>query len=348
MPQAGADADDGPVIPSAPMDGGGLQGSIRRTQTPFQPNTTHDDEDDDEDEGHTIQVGPPPPHRTSTRSSRPSRGSRKRRTQSVIPPRPINQQPLARGTSMSLTTPTRQAPLPPRDVFKDPENRALVDRLERSLEIPAGLTRSLTMSAIPMHSEPVRITQPPPPPPEPQRKKGGLLRAFSKRSSQKQQQPLPPPPVSAPPDIYIYPVPTSAPLSAAPNNTMPILEGEPGVLPVPPLPQSAPPIPGGPTPRGPSQSLYFNENTEHAGFLNHSLHRIFYNNLAYPSAMHLAEAIKFLPHRPDIADSIRTCEDMGEAFSIAAQHQNEQDPAWSSKYLDIVSLFTCYLPCNGP
>jgi hypothetical protein len=39
--------------------------------------------------------------------------------------------------------------------------------------------------------------------------------------------------------------------------------------------------------------IKFDHNGDHAGFVNHSHHRVMYKNIVYPMALRLLEAIRF-------------------------------------------------------
>ncbi|KAF8196668.1 hypothetical protein K438DRAFT_1456800, partial [Mycena galopus ATCC 62051] len=60
-------------------------------------------------------------------------------------------------------------------------------------------------------------------------------------------------------------------------------------------------------------------------FLNYSPHRIMYNEVMYPTAMHLHEALKFMPNNPAFADRIRTCFDPAQIGALSTQLER-QDP----------------------
>ncbi|KAH9987553.1 DUF1768-domain-containing protein [Russula vinacea] len=58
---------------------------------------------------------------------------------------------------------------------------------------------------------------------------------------------------------------------------------------------------------------------EFSGLLHSSPHKVLYEDELYPTALHLFEARKFLPHRRDLADRIRHCERLEEVISISAE-----------------------------
>ncbi|KAF4619526.1 hypothetical protein D9613_004868 [Agrocybe pediades] len=97
----------------------------------------------------------------------------------------------------------------------------------------------------------------------------------------------------------------------------------PVIPPVPPMPTSPPPV-------------MFNQDGQYNGFLNHSPHRIIYRNQTYPTALHLHEAMKFIDHRPEIAETIRRCLDVHSVYPISAQYQEHQRSDWYLKYIDFM------------
>jgi len=72
-------------------------------------------------------------------------------------------------------------------------------------------------------------------------------------------------------------------------------------------------------------------------FLNHSPHRVMYKNKIYPSAMHLHEAMKFLETNPEIAETIRTTENVEDVYPFTARMQVWVRPDWASVFLEKVS-----------
>ena len=65
--------------------------------------------------------------------------------------------------------------------------------------------------------------------------------------------------------------------------------------------------------------IKFNGYGDFSGLLYYSLHSVLYEDGLYPTALHLFEAHKFLPHRPDLADHIRQCEQVDQVASISAE-----------------------------
>jgi len=88
-----------------------------------------------------------------------------------------------------------------------------------------------------------------------------------------------------------------------------------------------------------SPVLKFNGYGEHGPFLCHSPHPVVYQDDVYPTALHLFEAHKFLPHRPDLADRIRLCERAGDVAGIGAELAVFTRRDWGHVVLSIVGLF---------
>lgn len=68
----------------------------------------------------------------------------------------------------------------------------------------------------------------------------------------------------------------------------------------------------------------FSHTTPYSSFLNHSKHRVMYENQTYPTAIHLHEALRFLPDHPEIAERIRESADPAEAYRISAWGQEKK------------------------
>ncbi|KAJ7636014.1 hypothetical protein DFH06DRAFT_1219737 [Mycena polygramma] len=82
--------------------------------------------------------------------------------------------------------------------------------------------------------------------------------------------------------------------------------------------------------------LRFSSSTpEYSAFLNYSPYRIVYNNVEYPTAMHLHEAMKYT--NPDFVERIRSCPDVAQVYPLSEQLSRTSPesvrPDWSSMYL---------------
>lgn len=96
------------------------------------------------------------------------------------------------------------------------------------------------------------------------------------------------------------------------------------------------PSPGGP---GVVPPVRFNGYGEYSGLLYHSPHRVMYEEELYPTALHLFEALKFLEHRPDLADQIRLCERVEDVTAISASFAEHTRRDWGNVALATVRLF---------
>lgn len=108
----------------------------------------------------------------------------------------------------------------------------------------------------------------------------------------------------------------------------------------PPLSAYIPPPPSGihnpPAPPPPDfndhSPLYFTQEltSPYASFLNHSPHRVMYQNRTWPSATHLYEALKYFPQRPDLADALHAVERVEDVYPLSASFpQGAVRPDWS-------------------
>ncbi|KAJ7257874.1 hypothetical protein B0H12DRAFT_1110387 [Mycena haematopus] len=76
---------------------------------------------------------------------------------------------------------------------------------------------------------------------------------------------------------------------------------------------------------------------QYHAFLTYSPHRVVYDEVTYPTAMHLHEALKYLPTNPAFAERIRTCPDAAGIHALSTQLEtsspNSVRPDWSAVYL---------------
>lgn len=102
-------------------------------------------------------------------------------------------------------------------------------------------------------------------------------------------------------------------------------------IPIPPRPTDPP-------------TIKFDQLGSYTQFMNHSPHRVVWKGLPYPTALHLHEALRFLDHRPDIAEQIRRCGSVHEVYPLTAKYVDQQRPDWGEQFLPLVSLFRIQLP----
>ena len=76
---------------------------------------------------------------------------------------------------------------------------------------------------------------------------------------------------------------------------------------------------------------------EFSGLLHDSLHSLVYEDKIYPTALHLFEAHKYIPHQRNIAERVRQCESVEQLTSISAELADFVRQDWGSVMLSIVS-----------
>ena len=101
-------------------------------------------------------------------------------------------------------------------------------------------------------------------------------------------------------------------------------------LPIPPRPTDPP-------------TIKFDQIGSYTQFMNHSPHRVIWHGRTYPTALHLHEALRFLDHRPDIAEQIRRCGSVHEVYPLTAKYVDQQRPDWGERFLPLVRLFRIHL-----
>ncbi|KAJ7888790.1 hypothetical protein B0H13DRAFT_2235009 [Mycena leptocephala] len=95
------------------------------------------------------------------------------------------------------------------------------------------------------------------------------------------------------------------------------------------------------SPRTPTRAriLFYNKTDPHYGFTNFSSHPVFYDNKRYPTSEHLFQSFKFQPHRPRLAEHIRTCSERPSvAFSEARRFQPEVRSDWKDVNIQMMDL----------
>ncbi|KAK7006220.1 DUF1768 domain-containing protein [Favolaschia claudopus] len=102
---------------------------------------------------------------------------------------------------------------------------------------------------------------------------------------------------------------------------------------------------GSRSPRTPTRPriLFYHKTDPHYGFTNFSPHPVFYDNKRYPTSEHLFQSFKFQPHRPNLAEHIRTCsEHPSVAFSEARRFQPEVRSDWKDVNIQMMDLALWY------
>ncbi|KAJ7471407.1 hypothetical protein B0H11DRAFT_1730053 [Mycena galericulata] len=95
------------------------------------------------------------------------------------------------------------------------------------------------------------------------------------------------------------------------------------------------------SPRTPTRTriLFYHKTDPHYGFTNFSAHPVIYDNKRYPTSEHLFQSFKFQPHRPKLAEHIRTCSERPSvAFSEARRFQPEVRSDWKDVNIQMMDL----------
>ncbi|KAF8958495.1 hypothetical protein BDZ97DRAFT_1706001 [Flammula alnicola] len=361
---------EAPVIPpvqqsnAAPAPSVHRSSSTRRAPTPFIPAFGRDEEDDREDRprGGTSE-NPRPASRQSARYSTPS--PIQADFAHVVQPLDPASSAAFGPTGPRPRTPLRNPlPPPPRDIYEMTPYKSVLALPQTTALLTA--TYGPQQMSLNMNGGSQLTLQP-----TVKRKKSakGLFRAFSRRDKKPESQPqvrlvpvfVPSPdkgPQSSMPS-QVTPQQTAdlirslsqqsrqqpqqpfvqvhAMTGALPTGTTGLATGgtqgpispthssqySDGIPPIPPVPSSPP-------------ALRFDQDTKYAVFMNHSPHRVMYRNLTYPTALHLHEALKFIDHRPDLAEAIRKCPDIHDVYPLAAKYQELQRPDWNDRYLEFM------------
>ncbi|KAF7289620.1 DUF1768 domain-containing protein [Mycena chlorophos] len=98
---------------------------------------------------------------------------------------------------------------------------------------------------------------------------------------------------------------------------------------------------GGNSPRTPTRPriLFYHKTDPHYGFTNFSAHPVFYDGKRYPTSEHLFQSFKFMPHRPKLAEHIRTCSERPSvAFSEARRFAPEVRSDWKDVNIQMMDI----------
>ncbi|KAF7378242.1 DUF1768 domain-containing protein [Mycena sanguinolenta] len=89
--------------------------------------------------------------------------------------------------------------------------------------------------------------------------------------------------------------------------------------------------------------LFYHKTDPHYGFTNFSPHPVYYDKKRYPTSEHLFQSLKFQPHRPRLAEHIRTCSERPSvAFSEARRFQPEVRSDWKDVNIQMMDLVLWY------
>ncbi|KAJ6485953.1 hypothetical protein C8R45DRAFT_998546 [Mycena sanguinolenta] len=169
---------------------------------------------------------------------------------------------------------------------------------------------------------------------------GGLLRALTGRGRKEEEVRFVPVFINGQPPPPVNPGPAAAPAAPAVYDRA-AAAPPPVALYDPPVPQTPAPQAGSDGRRSTAPNVrppirFSSDTPEFFGFLTYSPHRIMYNEITYPTAMHLHEALKYLPINPAFAERIRLCppgEIQALSNQLERQSPNSVRPDWSAVYL---------------
>ncbi|KIM61277.1 hypothetical protein SCLCIDRAFT_913776 [Scleroderma citrinum Foug A] len=114
--------------------------------------------------------------------------------------------------------------------------------------------------------------------------------------------------------------------SSAPSPSPPLRAPKTGARPV--APQSQEPALKQ-HPPGPKPILFYHAHDPHYGFTNFSSDPVEYQGKIYPTSEHLFQSLKFLPHRPELAEHMRIWSKRPRAvFDEAHRFSPEVRPDW--------------------
>ncbi|KAL1740309.1 hypothetical protein HDZ31DRAFT_68060 [Schizophyllum fasciatum] len=89
----------------------------------------------------------------------------------------------------------------------------------------------------------------------------------------------------------------------------------------------------------PQRILFYHKHDPHYGFTNFSDHPVTYQGKVYPTSEHLFQALKFLPHKPQVAEHIRTISPSPRAaFTEAHRFQKEVRKDWSKVNVKMMEI----------
>ncbi|KAI0684426.1 hypothetical protein C8Q76DRAFT_831599 [Earliella scabrosa] len=86
--------------------------------------------------------------------------------------------------------------------------------------------------------------------------------------------------------------------------------------------------PPSPIPQPPPPAIKIAKDSELAGLLHLSRHRVHWDHRQWPTGLHLLEAMKLLPDRPDLAERIRQCGMAEEAMAISEGYREYWRRDW--------------------
>lgn len=91
--------------------------------------------------------------------------------------------------------------------------------------------------------------------------------------------------------------------------------------------------------RAPQRILFYHAHDPHYSFTNFSPDPVEYDGKIYPTSEHLFQSLKFLPHRPELAEHMRTCSKRPrDVFNEAHRFSPEVRPDWLKVRIEMMDL----------
>lgn len=91
--------------------------------------------------------------------------------------------------------------------------------------------------------------------------------------------------------------------------------------------------------RAPQRILFYHAHDPYYGFTNFSSDPVEYHGKIYPTSEHLFQSLKFLPHRPELAEHMRTCSKRPRAvFDEAHRFSPEVRPDWLKVRIEMMDV----------
>lgn len=91
--------------------------------------------------------------------------------------------------------------------------------------------------------------------------------------------------------------------------------------------------------RAPQRILFYHAHDPYYGFTNFSPDPVEYHGKTYPTSEHLFQSLKFLPHRPELAEHMRTCSKRPRVvFDEAHRFSPEARPDWLKVRIEMMDL----------
>ncbi|EPQ27692.1 uncharacterized protein PFL1_04830 [Pseudozyma flocculosa PF-1] len=83
---------------------------------------------------------------------------------------------------------------------------------------------------------------------------------------------------------------------------------------------------------------FFHRGQDNFWLSNSSDHAVYSDNVRYPTAEHLFQSTKFLPHRPEIAAKVRKASNPIDAIKVARKYSTDVKPGWIKEGLNVQAM----------